>query len=63
MPVTRRPPVNTLRALAGVSRYLRGMAVTLFVNRGVKPFSMALLALLFIGWLFRDWLPAEQIGS
>jgi ACR3 family arsenite transporter len=29
----------------------------------VKPFSMALLASLFIGGLFRPWLPADQISS
>ncbi len=52
-----------LRALAGVRRHLPGVGVTLFVNWGVKPFSMALLAWFFIGWLFRDWLPAEQIES
>ncbi|KAF0191052.1 MAG: arsenite transporter ACR3 family [Gammaproteobacteria bacterium] len=52
-----------LRALTGVRRHLRGVGVTLFVNWAVKPFSMALLAWLFIGGLFRDWLPAEQIDS
>jgi len=52
-----------LRALKGVSRYWRGVGVTLFVNWAVKPFSMALLAWLFVGGLFRPWLPAEQIDS
>jgi len=52
-----------LRALKGVRRHWRGVGVTLFVNWGVKPFSMALLAWLFIGVLFRQWLPAEQIDS
>ena len=33
-----------LRALSGVRQHWRGVAVTLFVNWGVKPFSMALLA-------------------
>jgi len=46
-----------------VRRHWRGVAVTLFVNWGVKPFSMALLAWLFIGHLFRPYLPAEQIDS
>src|SRR3546814_15148730 len=27
------------------------------------PFSMALLGWVFIGWLFRPYLPADQIGS
>jgi len=52
-----------LRALKGVTRYWRGVGVTLFVNWAVKPFSMAALAWLFIGGLFQPWLPAEQIDS
>jgi arsenite transporter len=52
-----------LKALKGVTEHWRGVGVTLFINWGVKPFSMALLAWLFIGWLFRPWLPAEQIDS
>src|SRR3989338_5278289 len=46
-----------------MSAHWKGMGVTLAVNWGVKPFSMALLAWLFIGYLFRPWLPAEQIDS
>jgi len=52
-----------LGALKGVGKHWRGVSVTLFVNWGVKPFSMALLAWLFIGVLFEPWLPAEQIDS
>jgi ACR3 family arsenite transporter len=52
-----------LHALAGVAQYWRGVGVTLFVNWAVKPFTMALLAWLFIGGLFRPWLPAAQIDS
>ncbi len=52
-----------LKALKGVTAQWRGVAVTLFVNWGVKPFSMALLAWLFIGHLFKPWLPAAQIDS
>ncbi|MGD2141785.1 MAG: ACR3 family arsenite efflux transporter [Burkholderiales bacterium] len=52
-----------LRALKGVTQHWRGVGVTLFVNWAVKPFSMALLGWLFIGGLFRTWLPAEQIDS
>ncbi len=44
-------------------RHWRGIGVTLFVNWAVKPFSMALLGWLFIGGLFRPWLPADQIDS
>ena len=50
-------------ALGQVGRYWRGIAVTLGVNWLVKPFSMALLAWLFVGWLFRPYLPAAQIDS
>lgn len=50
-------------ALRGVARHWRGIGVTLFVNWAVKPFSMALLAALFIGHWFGDWLPAAQINS
>jgi ACR3 family arsenite transporter len=46
-----------------VSAQWKGLGVTLFVNWSVKPFSMALLGWLFIGYLFRPWLPAEQINS
>ena len=37
--------------------------MTLLIDWAIKPFSMALLAWLFIGWLFRPWLPAGQINS
>ena len=50
-------------ALGEVSRHWRGIGVTLFINWAVKPFSMALLGWLFISWLFRPYLPAEQIDS
>jgi arsenite transporter len=51
------------RALGQVRRHWRGIGVTLFVNWAVKPFSMAALAWLFIGHLFRSHLPAAQIDS
>ena len=50
-------------ALGQVSRHWRGIGVTLFINWAIKPFSMALLAWLFIGGLFREWLPADQVDS
>ncbi|MGE4374017.1 MAG: ACR3 family arsenite efflux transporter [Xanthobacter sp.] len=50
-------------ALGEVGQHWRGIGVTLFVNWAVKPFSMALLGWLFIGWLFRPLLPEEQIES
>lgn len=50
-------------ALGRVREYWRGIGVTLFINWAVKPFSMAALGWLFIGWLFRPYLPADQIDS
>ncbi len=50
-------------ALGQVKEHWRGIGVTLFVNWAVKPFSMAALGWLFVGYLFRPYLPAEQIGS
>ena len=50
-------------ALSQVASHWRGIGVTLFVNWAVKPFSMAVLAWLFIGWLFKPYLPADQINS
>jgi arsenite transporter len=50
-------------ALAQVKQHWRGIAITLFINWAVKPFSMALLGWLFIGGLFKPLLPPEQIGS
>lgn len=50
-------------ALRRVGEHWRGIGVTLFVNWAVKPFSMALLGWLFIGWLFRPLLPDNQIES
>ena len=52
-----------LGALRQVGEYWRGIAATVGINWLVKPFSMALLGWLFIGTLFRPWLPAEQIDS
>jgi ACR3 family arsenite transporter len=50
-------------ALHEVRRHWMGVGVTLFINWGVKPFSMALLAWLFIRHAFVDWLPAGQLDS
>jgi len=46
-----------------VKEHWRGVGVTLFINWAVKPFSMALLGLIFIRGFFSDWLPADQIDS
>jgi arsenite transporter len=50
-------------ALGQVREHWRGIGVTLLVNWAIKPFSMALLGWVFIGWLFRPYLPATQINS
>jgi len=50
-------------ALWQVGQHWRGIASTVGVNWLVKPFSMAVLAWIFIAHLFRPWLPAEQISS
>lgn len=50
-------------ALGQVRQHWRGIGVTLFVNWAVKPFSMALLAWLFIRHAFAGWLPAGQLDS
>lgn len=51
------------KALTQVKDHWRGIGVTLFINWAVKPFSMAALGWLFIGYLFYDYLPADQIDS
>ena len=50
-------------ALGRVREHWRGIGVTLFINWAVKPFSMAALGWLFVGHLFRRYLPAEQIDG
>ena len=51
------------RAIAQVTSHWKGIGVTLLVNWAVKPFSMALLAWLFVRQLFAPYLPAEQLDS
>src|ERR1035441_173854 len=46
-------------ALGGIARKPKGLAVTLFVNWLVKPFSMAFLAWLFMQHLFAPWIEPE----
>jgi ACR3 family arsenite transporter len=50
-------------ALLEVRQHWRGIAVTLFINWAVKPFSMAALGSFFIGVLFAPLLPATEISS
>ncbi|MBU4530537.1 MAG: ACR3 family arsenite efflux transporter [Hoeflea sp.] len=50
-------------SLGQVSRHWRGISITLVVNWAIKPFTMAVLAWFFIGWLFVPYLPGDQINS
>ena len=50
-------------ALSQVGSHWRGIGITLFINWAVKPFSMALLAYIFIRHLFAPYLPAAQLDS
>lgn len=50
-------------SLGQVSRHWRGISVTLIVNWAIKPFTMAVMAWFFIGWLFLPYLPGDQINS
>lgn len=50
-------------ALGQVKEHWRGIGITLFVNWAVKPFSMAALGWLFIGYFFRAFLAPGQIDS
>ncbi len=50
-------------ALHRVREHWRGIGVTLLVNWAIKPFSMAVLAWLFISHIFAPLLPADQIQS
>ena len=50
-------------ALGQVKGHWKGIAVTLFINWAVKPFSMALLGWIFIRHVFAPMLPADQLDS
>lgn len=50
-------------AMKEVFTHSKGIGITLFINWVVKPFSMALLAWIFIRHLFAGFLPVEQIDS
>ncbi len=50
-------------AMGEVRAHWKGIGVTVFVNWAVKPFSMALLAWIFIRHLFADLLPADQLDA
>jgi len=50
-------------AVAGIARKPKGLMVTLFVNWLVKPFSMALLAWVFMQHVFAAWIDPETAKS
>nr|WP_210340267.1 ACR3 family arsenite efflux transporter [Microvirga splendida] len=50
-------------ALGEVRSQWRGIGITLLVNWAFKPFLMAVLGWIFVGTLFRSWLPEAQIDS
>jgi ACR3 family arsenite transporter len=50
-------------AMGQVRQHWRGIGVTLAINWLVKPFSMALLAWVFLRQVFAPYLPADQIDS
>ncbi|BBE34549.1 ACR3 family arsenite efflux transporter [Sphingosinicella microcystinivorans] len=50
-------------ALRQVGAHWRGIGITLALNWAIKPFTMAALGWLFIGWLFRPLLPEAEIES
>ncbi|WP_158806070.1 ACR3 family arsenite efflux transporter [Acidisoma sp. L85] len=52
-----------LAALGQVKSHWRGIVTTVVINWLIKPFSMALLGWLFIGLLFRPYLPATMING
>lgn len=47
-------------SLKDVGKKPKGLCITLVVNWLIKPFSMALLGLLFFDVLFADWVDAES---
>jgi arsenite transporter len=50
-------------ALGQVKAHARGIGITLLVNWAVKPFSMALLAWIFVRQVFAGWLPQDELDS
>ncbi len=46
-------------AIGGIARKPKGLMVTLFVNWLIKPFSMALLAWIFMQHVFAAWIDPE----
>ncbi len=51
------------KAVAGVARQPKGLIVTLVVNWLIKPFTMALLAVLFFDYVFAPWIQPEDAAQ
>lgn len=49
--------------VAGVARQPKGLIVTLVVNWLIKPFTMALLAVLFFDYVFAPWIQPEDAAQ
>ena len=50
-------------SVAGVARQPKGLLVTLVVNWLIKPFTMALLAVLFFDHIFAPWIAPEDAAQ
>ncbi|NRP13583.1 Arsenical-resistance protein Acr3 [Aliiroseovarius sp. xm-m-379] len=50
-------------AVAGVARQPKGLIVTLVVNWLIKPFTMALMAVLFFDYVFAPWITPEDAAQ
>jgi arsenite transporter len=50
-------------SIGGIARRPKGLLVTLFVNWLIKPFSMALLAWVFMQHIFAPWIDPETARS
>ena len=60
VPMLMKIDFNSIHEVKGQKA---GIAITLFVNWAIKPFTMAALGWLFIRHIFAPWLPAEQLDS
>ncbi len=60
VPMLMKIDFNSIHEVKGQKA---GIAITLFVNWAIKPFTMAALGWLFIRHVFAPWLPAEQLDS
>jgi ACR3 family arsenite transporter len=50
-------------SILDVRKQKRSIGLTLIINWAIKPFTMAALAIVFVRYVFADWLPADQHDS